>query len=72
MLPVSALIANAYNKVVPKKDVEKFSFSEINIEKVKSFTQTPIKNFALAFSKLASCLIFRPFLTLDPWQVDCL
>ena len=42
-------IANAHNKVVPKKDVEKFSFSELNIEKVKSFTQTPIKNFALAF-----------------------
>ena len=52
MLPVSALIVNKRNKVVPKKDVEKFSFSELNIETVKSFTQTPIKNFALAFLTL--------------------
>ena len=63
-------------KLCLKKNVEKFSFSELNIEIVKSFTQTPIKNFALAFFNvggcLASCLIFRPFLTLDPWQLDCL
>ena len=52
MLAVSALIANAHNKVVPEKNVEKFSFSELNIETVKSFTQTPIKNFALAFLTL--------------------
>ena len=52
MLPVSALIANWHNKVVPEKNVEKFSFSELNIETVKSITQTPIKNFALAFLTL--------------------
>ena len=52
MLPVSALIANTHNKVAPEKDVEKFSFSELNTETVKSFTQTPIKNFTLAFLTL--------------------
>ena len=52
MLPVFALIANAHNKVAPEKDVEKFSFSELNIEKVKSFRQIPNKNFALAFLTL--------------------
>ena len=49
---------------------EKFSFSELKIEKVKLFTQSPTKLFYISvFSvrgSLASCLTFRPFLTLDP------
>ena len=44
-------------------------FNELNIEKVKFFTQSPTKIFALAFLNiggcLAYCLIFRKFLTLD-------
>ena len=52
MLPVSALIANAHSKAVPEKDVDKFCFSKLNVEKVKSFTQNPVKNFALVFLTL--------------------
>ena len=52
MLPVSALIANAHTKAVPEKDVDKFCFSKLYIEKVKSFTQNLIKNFVLVFLTL--------------------
>ena len=49
---------------------EKFSFSNLKIEKVKFLTQDPTKISALAFFTfgdcLASCLTFRTFLTLDP------
>ena len=55
---------------MPKKVVEKFSFSELKIEKVKLFTQSPTKVFCInvfnAGGCLASCLTFRPFLTLEP------
>ena len=56
---------------MPKKVVEKFSFSELKIEKVKFFTQSPIpKMFCMSIFNvggcLASCLTFRAFLTLDP------
>ena len=57
---------------MPKKVVEKFRFSKLKIEKVKFFTQSPIRKvFALinVFNVggcLASCLTFRPFLKLDP------
>ena len=48
---------------------EKFSFSNLKIEKVKFLTQDPTIS-ALAFCTfgdcLASCLTFRTFLTLDP------
>ena len=52
-----------------KKVVEKFGFGELKIEKVKLFTQIPTKiccnNFFNVGDQLSSCLIFRPFLTLD-------
>ena len=57
---------------MPKKVVEKFRFSKLKIEKVRFFTQSPIRKvFALinVFNVggcLASCLTFRPFLKLDP------
>ena len=55
---------------MPKKVVEKFSFNELKIEKVKFFTQSPIEFFCINVFNvggcLASCLTFRPFLTLDP------
>ena len=50
--------------------VEKFSFSELKIEKIKFFTQSPTKIFCVSVFNirgcLASCSTFRPFLTLDP------
>ena len=50
--------------------VEKFSFSELKIEKVKLFTQSPTKIFYISIFNfggcVASCLTFRPFLMLDP------
>ena len=55
---------------MPKKVVEKFSFNELKIEKVKFFTQGPTKIFCINVFNvggcLASCLTFRPFLMLDP------
>ena len=48
--------------------MEKFSFSELKIEKVKRFTQSN-QNFCINVFNvggcLASCLTCRPFLTLD-------
>ena len=53
-----------------KKVVEKSSFSELQIEKVKFFTQSPTKIFCTSVFNvggcLASSLTFRPFLMLDP------
>ena len=54
---------------MPKEVVEKFSFSELNIEKVKFFTQSPIsKFFAINIFNvggcLAICLTFKSPLTL--------
>ena len=50
--------------------VDKFSFSERKIEKVKFLLKTPTKIFYISVFKvggcLGSCLTFRPFLTLDP------
>ena len=63
LLPVSA--ANVRETVV-----EKFSYSELKIEKLKLLLKVQQKLFAVAFFNvegcLASCLTFRPFLTLDP------
>ena len=46
----------------------KFSFSKLEIEKVKLFTQSSPKIFCVSGFNvggcLASCLIFKPFLTL--------
>ena len=58
------------SKFCQKTDVEKFSFSGLKIEKAKFFTESPTKIFRISVFNvggcLASCLIFRPFLTLDP------
>ena len=66
LLPVSALNTIVHNQV-PKPVVEKFSFSELKIKKVTFFTH---QNFCIGVFNvggcLASCLAFRPFLTLDP------
>ena len=55
-----------YYTIVPKRS---FSFNKLKIEKVKFFTQSPIKIFCINIFKvrrcLASCLTFRPFLVLD-------
>ena len=52
-----------------KKIVEKFSFNELKIEKVRFFTGSPTKTFCISVfnvgSCLVSCLTIRPFLTLD-------
>ena len=70
MLPVPALNTIAHNYIVPKAVVEKFSFSELKIEKVKLFTQSSTKIFSISVFHvadcIASCLTFRSFLTLDP------
>ena len=59
-----------HNSVVPKTVAEKLIFSELKIEKVKLFSQSSTKNFCISVfnvgSCFASCLTFRPFLTLDP------
>ena len=55
---------------MPKRDVEKFSFSELKIENIKIFYLGSNQNFCISVFNvgccLASCLTFRPFLTLDP------
>ena len=55
---------------MPKEVVEKFSYSELKIEKVKFFTQSSTKVFwSSVFNVggcLASCLTFKQFLTLKP------
>ena len=52
-----------------KKVAEKFTFNELKIERVKFFTQSPAKIFGIIVFNvggcLASCVTFRPFLTLD-------
>ena len=53
----------------------KFSFSELRIEKVKFSTQSLTKIFYISVFNVggcvASCLTFRPFLTLGPYQLGC-
>ena len=55
---------------MPKKVVEKSSFTELKIERVKFFNQNPIKFFCINVFKagrcLANCLTLRLTLTLDP------
>ena len=57
-----------------KTVVEKFSFSELKTEKVKFFAQSSTKivcsNVFSVGGCLASCVIFRPFLTLDPYNLS--
>ena len=69
MLAVSALNTIVHNQVVPKKVMEKFSVSELKIETVKFFTQSPTKIFCIDVFNvrgcLARCLTCRPFLTLE-------
>ena len=61
---------------MPKTVKEKFSFSELKIEKVKFFTQSTTNFFYISVFNvgrcLASCLTFRPFLTLHSQQLGCL
>ena len=66
---VSALNNIVHSEVVSKAVVEKFSLSELKIEKDKLFTQGSTKFFYISFfsgSCLASCLSFRRSLTLVP------
>ena len=55
---------------MPKTVVEKFSFSKLKTEKINFFTKNSTKIICSSVFNvggcLASCLIFRPFLTLDP------
>ena len=55
---------------MPKTVEKKFSFSELKIDKAKIFTHRPTKIFCVSALNiggcLASCLTFKPFLTLDP------
>ena len=61
---------HVHNKVVQKTVVQKFSFSELKIEKVILFTQSSTKIFCISVFNvggcLASCLYLRPFLMLEP------
>ena len=54
---------------LPKTAVEKFSFSELKIEKVKFFTQSPTKIFCIDVYNVRGCLVgnltFITFLTLS-------
>ena len=62
-------------KLRQKAIVEKFSFSELKIEKRKFFTQRNQIFYISVFNIggfWASCLTFRPFLTLVPYQLGCL
>ena len=65
MLPVSAL-----NTIVPEKVVQKISFNELKIKKVKFLAQSRTKIFCINIFDvggcLASLLTFMPLLTLDP------
>ena len=76
MLPASALSTIVQIYIVPKTRVEKFSSSELKIEKAKLITQSSNKTFCISGFNvggcLASCLTFRPFLTLDTYQIACL
>ena len=77
LLPVSAQNTIIQISVVPET-FEKFSFNEhkLKIEKLKFFTQKKIqvKFFALVFLmvEVACGLTFRPFLTIDLYQLGCL
>ena len=67
LLPASALSYYTQLSCV-KTVVERLSFSEFNIDKL--FTQTLTKFYCInAFNVggcLATCLTFRPLLTIDP------
>ena len=73
MLPVSSLNTILFTIKLSraKKKLEKFSFNELKIKKVKFFSQSPIPKFFALINVfnvggfLASCLTFRPFLMLD-------
>ena len=67
---------HVHNLVVRKTVAEKFSFSELNIEKVKLFTYSSTKIFCIsAFNNevcLTSCLFLRSFLnirTIATWML---
>ena len=64
MLPVFTLNNIVHNYVVPKVVVEKFVFSVLKIE--LSLTKFSCISVFNVEGCLASCLTFKPFLTLDP------
>ena len=70
MLPVSAVNTFVHNYVVPKKVVQKCSFNEPKIEKVKLITQSLTKIFRINIFNVGGCLAccstVRSFLMLDP------
>ena len=59
-----------------KNSYEKFSFSKLKLEKVNLFNQSLTNFYCISIFNiggcLASCLTFRPLLTLDPQQLGCL
>ena len=61
---------------MPKTVVEKLSFSELKIEKVKLFTQSLTKLYCISVFNvgfcLVTCLTFGPFLMLDLVQLGSL
>ena len=58
--------------------MEKFSISELKIEKVKVFTQSRTKIFHISVFNIGGCsksvswFSFKAFLTLDNLQLGCL
>ena len=66
MLPVSVLNTIAHNLVVQKTVVKKLIFSELKIEKLIFFTQSPTNVFCISVFNVggcsASCLTLRPIL----------
>ena len=70
MSALNTIVHNSKNSL--KNSFGEISLNKLKIEKVKLFTQNPTKIFCtsvLSWSCLASCLTFRPFLTLDPQQL---
>ena len=67
MLPESALNTIVRNQVVPKKLWRNLALMNL---KLKFFSQSPTRIFCINVFNvggcIASCLTFRPFLTLDP------
>ena len=61
---------------MPKTVVEKLSFSELKIEKVNFFTQSPTNIFCITVFNVGGYIVtyltFKPFLMSDPSQLSCL
>ena len=59
---------------MPKTVVEKLSFSELKIEKVKFFAQSPTNIFCITVFNVGGYIVtyltFKPFLMSDPSQLS--